>query len=148
MSSFRRHSFGVVAAVLAAAVVLPSAATATATPRGSLLGLRLVGQDACDSMFKNVYGQALAPYMFAPVRLIGEDWEPTGQLLFPYEVTVLSGEGLKARHLIPDVTYTRPGPEPTGLVTCSFTGRDEELGPYEVDISGIIRGPGSSDDVE
>lgn len=140
MSSSRRYSFGVVAAVLAA-VILPSTATATATSRGSLSGLRLVGEVTCG--FKTVYGDAVAPYMFAPVRLIGEDFAPTGQQLFPYEVTIISGDGLKARHLTPGETYTRPGPEPSDLVTCDFTGEDRELGPYQVQISGYIRGPGS-----
>ncbi len=140
MSSSRRYSFGVVAAVLAA-VVLPSTATATATPRESLLGLRLLGYETCDG-FKTVYGEALAPYMFAPVRLIGEDFEPTGQLLFPYKV-IVSGEGLKARHLSPGETYIAPGPEPTDPVTCSFSGETKELGSYSVDITGSIRGQGS-----
>ena len=145
MSSSRRCSLGVVAAVVGA-VILPSAANATPEPRGSLSGLHLVGEVTCG--FKTVYGEALAPYMFAPVRLIGEDFAPTGQQLFPYEVTIISGEGLKARHLTPGETYTRPGPQPTDLVTCTFTGETRELGAYEVDITGYIRGPGSSDDVE
>ena len=140
MSSFRRYSFGVVAAVLAA-VILPSTATATAASGGSLSGLRLVGEVTCG--FKTVYGDAVAPYMFAPVRLNGEDFAPTGQQLFPYELTIISGDGLKARHLTPGETYTRPGPEPTDLVTCDFTGEDRELGPYQVQVSGYIRGQGS-----
>jgi hypothetical protein len=41
-------------------------------------------------------------------------------VLMPYRVTA-SGEGLKARHLIPDV-YIRPGRAPKELVTCEFTG--------------------------
>ena len=142
MSSSRRYSIGVVAAVVAA-VVLPSTASATATPHGSLLGLDLVGHETCDG-FKTVYGEAVAPYMFAPVRLIGEDFEPTGQLLFPYEVVIVSGDedGLKARHLSPGETYTGPGLEPTDPVTCSFTGRTKELGSYAVEITGTIRGRG------
>ena len=141
MSSSRRSAFGVVAAVLAA-VALPSAATATATPRGSLIGLRLYGEQTCDG-FKTVYGEAQAPYMFAPVRLIGEGYEPTGLRLLPYEVMIISGDGLKARHLTPGDTYTRPGAEPDDLVTCSFIGEDRELGSYAVEITGTIRGQGS-----
>jgi hypothetical protein len=143
MSSSRRYSFTVVAGVVAA-VVLPSTATATAEPGGSLLDLPLVGEQTCDG-YKTIYGEALAPYMFAPLRLIGEDLEPTGQLLFPYKVTIIGedDDALKARHLTPGETYTRPGPQPTDLVTCTFTGVTRELGPYEVDISGYIRGRGS-----
>ena len=83
---------------------------------------------------------AQTPYMFGPVQLIGEDLTPTGTWLFPYKVTVVIGEGLKARHLVPGETYTRPGPQPTNLVTCDFTGATKEDGSFEVQITGVIQG--------
>ena len=70
------------------------------------------------------------------MQLIGEDLTPTGTWLFPYEVTVVSGDGLKARHLVPGETYTRPGLQPTNLVTCDFTGATKEVGSFEVQITG------------
>ncbi len=135
MSRTLRRTLGAVAVVVAAALV-PS--VATAAPAGSLSGLPLTGQDTCG--FKNVYGAAQTPYLFGPVQLIGEDLTPTGTWLFPYRVTVVIGEGLKARHLVPGETYTRPGQQPTNLVTCDFTGATKEVGSFEVQITGVIQG--------
>ena len=136
MSRSRRRTLGALAVVMAAALV-PS--TATAAPDGSLSGLRLHGEETCG--FKTVYATPHTPYLFGPVRLLGEDFTPTGQVLFPYEVTVISGDGLKARHLVPGDTYVRPGQEPTNVVTCYFTGSTgEEDGSFEVQITGTIRG--------
>ena len=135
MSRSRRRTFGAVAVVVAAALV-PS--TATAAPNGSLSGLLLTGEATCG--FKTVYATPHTPYLFGPVRLLGEDFTPTGQVLLPYEVMVISGDGLKARHLVPGDSYTRPGQEPANVVTCSFTGATREEGNFEVQITGPIRG--------
>lgn len=135
MSHSRRLSVGAVAAVVAAAL-LPSAATAA--PEGSLSGLLLTGEATCG--FKTVHVAPHSPFLFAPVRLLDADFKPTGQLLFPYEVKVISGEGLKARHLVPGDTYTKPGQPPNDPVTCDFTGATKELGSFEVQITGSIRG--------
>ena len=133
----RKITLGLVAtAAIAAPIAFASAATAA--PAASLSGLPLTGEDTCG--FKTVYGAAQTPYLFGPVQLIGEDFTPTGKWLFPYEVTIISGEGLKARHLLPGVTHTRPGLQPTNLVTCDFTGTTRELGDFEVQITGAIRG--------
>ena len=136
MSHSRRRTLGAVAVAVAAALV-PS--MASAAPDGSLSGLRLHGEDTCDGL-KTVYATPQTPYLFGPVRLLGEDFTPTGQVLFPYQVTVVTGEGLKARHLVPGDTYTRPGQEPTNVVTCFFTGETTEDGSFEVQITGAIRG--------
>ena len=135
MSRSRRPLVGAAAAVLAAAL-LPS--TATAAPDGSLRGLRMYGEDTCG--FKTVHANALTPYRFGPVQLLDETLEPTGALLFPYEVTVVSGEGLKARHMLPGQTFVRSGAEPKNTVTCDFTGDTREDGPFEIQITGTIRG--------
>ena len=136
MSRSRRRTLGALAVVVGAALV-PS--MATAAPDGSLSGLRLHGEDTCGGI-KNVYATPHTPYLFGPVRLLGEDFTPTGQVLLPYEVMVVSGDGLKARHLLPGDPYTRPGQEPTNLVTCLFTWATEEDGSFEVEISGTLRG--------
>ena len=125
---------GAALAVALAAAVLPSAATADAD--GSLRGLRLAGEDTCG--FKTVYAVPTASYLFAPLALRGEDFARTHTVLVPHEVTI-SGEGLKARHLLPD-TYTAKGPEPTGAVTCSFEGETREAGEFAVEITGVLRG--------
>ena len=59
--------------------------------------------------------QLLTPYFLFDAR---GTW--TRAVLMPDTVTA-SGEGLKARHLVPDV-YIRPGPAPKELVTCEFVG--------------------------
>lgn len=134
MSRSRRLTAGAVAALMAA-VLLPSAASAS--PDGSLRGLMLTGEATCG--FKTVHVTPQAPNLFAPVRLLGEDFAPTGQLLHPYEVTVY-GEGLKARHLAPGDVYTRPGAPPADMVTCEFRGATKEDGAFEIWITGAIRG--------
>jgi hypothetical protein len=135
MSRSRRRTIGA-AAVVVAAALLPS--TATAAPDSSLRGLVLSGEDTCG--FKTVHALPLTPNLFGPVQLLDETMEPTGKWLFPYEVTVLSGEGLKARHMLPGETFTRPGGLPTNAVTCDFAGATKEDGPFEVQITGAVRG--------
>lgn len=135
MSRARRLTAGALAALVAAAV-LPSGATASTD--GSLRGLLLSGEDTCG--FKTVHVAPQAPYLFAPVRLLGEDFAPTGQWLHPYEVTVISGDGLKARHLVPGDVFTRPGPPPKDPVTCDFRGATKDEGDFEIQMTGSIRG--------
>lgn len=135
MSRSRRLAVGAVAVVLAAAIQ-PSVATAAA-PDGSLRGLVLWGEDTCG--FKTVYVAPQSPNLFAPVRLLAEDFTPSREWLFPYEV-VISGEGLKARHLFPGEIYIRPGQPPENLVTCDFSGATKEEGSFEVQITGVVRG--------
>ncbi len=135
MSRFRRRTVGAAAVVMAAAL-LPS--TATAAPDGSLQGLRLYGEETCG--FKTVHANAWTPYRFGPVQLLDENLEPTGTWLLPYEITVVSGEGLKARHMLPGETFTRSGPEPANSVTCDFIGETREDGPFEIQITGTFRG--------
>lgn len=135
----RKLILGLVAT--AAASPLAFASPATAAPDGSLSGLLLSGEETCGG-FKTVYGAPQTPYLFGPVQLIGEDFTPTGKWLIPYEVTVISDAeaDLKARHLIPGETYTRPGQPPTNPVTCDFTGASKEVGSFEIQITGPIRG--------
>jgi hypothetical protein len=135
MSRSRRPTFAATAVLAAAAVLLPSAAAA---PDASLSGLVLTGEATCG--FKTVHVQPRTPNLFAPLQLMGEDFAPTRQWLFPYQVTVVSGEGLKARHLFPGEIHTRPGQPPKDPVTCFFAGSTREDGDFAVQITGTIRG--------
>ena len=136
----RRTILGLVATAAVAAPIA-FASPAAAAPDGSLRGLLLSGHETCDG-FKTVYGKPQTPYLFGPVQLLGEDFTPTGKWLIPHEITVISdaGEDLKARHLVPGETYTRPGQPPANPVTCEFTGATKEVGSFEIRITGPIRG--------
>ena len=136
--SVSRRLAGAAVAALAAAVLLPTAATAA--PDGALKGLLLDGE--CDSGFKSVYVAPRAPYLFAPMPILGADFARTGQSLFPHTVLLVSGEeeGLKARHHSPGETYARSGPPPKDMVTCDLRGDSKETGPFEVHITGTVRG--------
>jgi hypothetical protein len=135
MSRSRRPTVAATA-VLAAAALLPSAAGAA--PDASLRGLVLTGEATCG--FKTVHVHPRTPNLFAPLQLMDGDFAPTRQRLFPYQVTVVSGEGLKARHLFPGEIHTRPGQPPQDPVTCVFAGSTREDGDFEVQITGTIRG--------
>lgn len=125
------------AAVLA--VPLLAGPAPAATTDGSLKGLTLTGGCPGEpSQLKNVYTTPYTPFLFFPLALrSSETLRFTGKWLFPYTITV-SGQGLKSRHLEPDV-YTRPGPTPAKMSTCSFEGRTVD-GPFQVTISGPILG--------
>lgn len=135
MSRSRRRTVGAAAAVVAAAL-LPS--TAAAAPDGSLYGLRLASDGDCGTV-KTASGEPRTPYLFGPVRLLDGAGTPTGWL-HPYSVTVVTGEGLKARHMAPGDTFTRPGVRPTNVVTCGFSGETHEDGPFVIVITGTVPG--------
>ena len=133
MSRSRRRIVGAAAAVVAAAL-LPSAAAAA--PDVSLYGLDLESAVDCGTV-KTAYGQPWTPYLFGPVRLLDGGRTPTGWLV-PYSVEV-SGEGLKARHMLPQ-TFTRPGVQPPNVAPpCVFTGATAD-GPFEIVITGTVSG--------
>ena len=56
-------------------------------------------------------------------------------VLMPKKV-VASGEGLKARHLLPG-EYTRPGPAPKQPVTCDFVGTTSD-GDVNLQVVGTV----------
>ena len=79
--------------------------------------------------------QVLAPYFLFDAR--GGTW--TGAILMPYKVFA-SGEGLKARHLLPG-EYTRRGPAPAQPLTCNFAGTTPD-GAVNLEVVGtVIRAP-------
>lgn len=137
MSHTRRLVAGAATAIATLALV---PATSAAAPDGSLKGLVLTG--GCpgqSSELKNLIVTPQTRFLFAPLRLYDANYQPTGKWLFPYTVLV-TGEGLKTRHLTPDVPYIRPGRTPANQVTCIFDGATKEDGPFTVQITGPIRG--------
>lgn len=125
------------AAMLATPLIAGPAPAATTD--GSLQGLTLTGGCPGEpSQLKNVYTTPRTPWLFFPMALrSSETLRFTGKWLVPYTITV-SGQGLKSRHLDPDV-YVRPGPKPGKVSTCSFEGKTAD-GPFQVSIAGPIYG--------
>lgn len=121
---------------LAFAVMPPVAAAQDGTLQGLVLTGGCPGQG---SELKNVVLTPRTPNMFAPVRLLDAQFQPMHEWLFPYTIEV-TGEGLKSRHLTAGDTYTRPGRPPTNQVTCVFEGATKPDGPFQVTITGPIRG--------
>ena len=142
MSQRRRLTVAAAAAVTAVAVI---PAVATATPDQSFQGLVLSG--GCPGQagdLKNLIVAPRTPFLFAPLRLMDQDFGRTGKWLFPYTI-LITGEGLKTRHLTPGVLYTRPGWAPRTMVTCVFEGatKDGDTGKdtsFQVTITGPVRG--------
>ena len=73
--------------------------------------------------------QLLTPYFLFDARSVPR------ALLIPKKV-VASGEGLKARHLLPG-EYIRPGPAPRTPVTCEFTGTTSD-GDINLQVVGTV----------
>jgi hypothetical protein len=140
MSERRRLTVAAAAAAAAATAVALVPAVAAATPDQSLQGLVLSG--GCPGQagdLKNLVVAPRTPFLFAPLRLMDQDFGRTGKWLFPYTI-LITGEGLKTRHLTPGVLYTRPGWAPRAMVTCVFDGATKEDGPFQVTITGPVRG--------
>lgn len=121
--------------IFAVSVLAATSTAAAAPPGGSLNGLELFGE--CSGGVKSVVVKPRTPFLFAPLRLLDTQNKPTGKWLFP--VTVYAeGEGLKARHLTPGVTYVRPGRAPKAAqVTCSLYGKTAD-GDIRLEIAGPI----------
>ena len=134
MSRSRRVTVGVVAAVAGVALI-PT--TASAAPDQSLKDLVLSG--TCPPVVKNAIVAPRTPFLFAPLRLMDQDFKPTGKWLLPYRISV-TGEGLKTRHLGPGDVYTWPWRPPKNPVTCSFEGATKEDGAFQVVIEGPVLG--------
>lgn len=122
--------------IVAASVVGVAVPGAAAEPNPSLKGLELYGE--CDGVVKSAWVKPRTPFLFAPLRLLDDQYRPTGKWLFP--VTIYAeGEGLKARHMVPGATYTRPGKPPKkAQVTCSFYGKSPD-GDVRLEITGPVR---------
>ncbi len=74
--------------------------------------------------------KVLLPYFLFDT---GGTW--TRAILMPYKV-IASGDGLKARHLLPGV-YTRRGPAPKQPVTCDFAGTNPD-GDINLQVVGTV----------
>lgn len=132
------------AGVAAVALVAAGAATpASAAESGSLKGLVLSG--SCPSPSGDLKNVTVAPrsdILWLPVRFSTSEGTALRKWILPYEVTVV-GDGLKSRHLLPGVTYTRPFGPPIRPTTCFFEGATKEDGPFTVEMTGTIVGSGA-----
>lgn len=125
-----------VTALVTAVTAASAMGVAAAPPGPSLKGLELYGE--CNGEVKAAWVKPRTPFLFAPLRLLDDSNRPTGKWLFP--VTIYAeGEGLKARHMTPGETYTRPGKAPKKeQVTCTFYGKSPD-GDVRLEITGPIR---------
>jgi len=85
---------------------------------------------------KDVTTVLLGNRLLAPYFLFDLSGRWTRAVLMPHTV-IASGEGLKARHLLPDVPYTRPGPAPDQTLTCDFVGSTPD-GPVNLQVEGTV----------
>lgn len=146
MSRARHRPLGVIA-VIAAALMLPTSATAasspaaaTAPPVGLLEGLVLTGTcPGQSSDLKSVITTPLSASPWGRIHLLGSDFSDLKKVLVPHEITV-TGEGLKTRHAVPGLPYTKPGRTPANPVTCVFDGATKLDGPFKIVVTGAIRG--------
>jgi len=91
---------------------------------------------------KDVTSVLLGNRMFTPYFIFDTSGRWTRAVLMPYKV-IASGEGLKARHLLPG-EYTRPGRPPKQPVTCEFAGSTDD-GDVSLEVEGtLIRMPSPS----
>ena len=133
----------VVGAVLATVLLVPgssAAATTDPAPRGLLQGLVLTGScPGASSDLKNVIATARSASPWAPLTLADGNFTDLHKLLLPYSI-VVTGQGLKTRHAVPELPYVRPGPAPRNPVTCVFSGATKEDGAFTVTIVGSVWG--------
>ncbi|MEZ5184259.1 MAG: hypothetical protein R2720_00800 [Candidatus Nanopelagicales bacterium] len=139
------------AAVVSSMALVPSAAVSPAGAIGrdspSLKGLELKG--GCEDEtgqglpdLKVIHVTPQTRFWFAPMRILGRDFEKTHKWLFPYTLTVVDGpsEGLKTRHMTPGMPYFRPGKAPSHPIMCSFTGTSVLAGNQKSDFELLITG--------
>ena len=88
---------------------------------------------------KDVSTVLLGSRLLTPYFLFDADGTWTRAVLMPHEV-VVSGQGWKARHLLPGV-YTRPGPAPKQPVTCDFAGTTPDGGVNLRVVGTVIQVP-------
>ena len=132
MTRYRALAALVVALMLA--LLQPTSAVATPLP-GQIQAVHLTGVcPFAEGEGKDVSTVLLGNQLTTPYILIARG---TGAraILMPYRVTA-SGEGLKARHLLPG-EYTRPGLAPDQPLTCDFTGSTSD-GAVNLRVAGTL----------
>jgi len=88
---------------------------------------------------KDVSTVLLGSRLMTPYFLFDARGRWTRAVLLPYKV-IASGEGLKARHLLPG-EYTRPGRAPAKPVTCDFAGSTADGGVNLQVVGTVIQMP-------
>lgn len=122
---------------LAGGAIQPAAAAPVDDPAQ---GLALTSVcPVAEGASKDVSAVHPAGGLFGPYFLYALDAKgtlTTFAVLFPYQVT-FSGEGLKSRHVTPDLTYTRPGRAPANRIECTFNGKNAD-GAVQAVVSGTV----------
>jgi hypothetical protein len=137
MGNMNRHR-ALAALVLASMLaILQPTSVAAAPPPDRVQAVHLTG--ICpwaEGESKDVSTVLLGNRLMTPYFLFDARGTWTRAVLMPNTVTA-SGEGLKARHLLPGV-YTRPGPAPAQPVTCEFVGTTPD-GDVNLQVEGTVK---------
>jgi len=122
MGKMTRHR-ALAALVMASLLALLQPTSATAAPRPDRIqAVHLTSECPwAEGESKDVSSVLLGSRLLTPYFLFDASGRWTRAVLMPYQVTA-SGPGLKARHILPDVPYTRSGPAPNQPLTCDFAG--------------------------
>lgn len=137
MSRFRTFLLAGSGAILAAGLLVPASAGAAGETFKDLVLTGTCPGQASD--LKSVVTAPKTDNVWAQLALLdGQTFEPIDKSLKPYEISV-TGEGLKARHLLPGQVLSRPGRPPKNPVTCIFDGATKEEGAFQVTITGVVK---------
>jgi hypothetical protein len=131
----RRRALAALVLALMLALLQPTSAAAAPT-RERIQAVHLTG--VCpwaEGQSKDVSTVLLGSRLMTPYFLFDASGAWTRAVLMPYKVFA-SGEGLKARHLLPG-EYTRPGRAPNRPVTCDFAGRTPD-GDVNLQVVGTM----------
>ena len=136
MGKMTRHrALAALVMALMLALLLPTSAAAAPRP-ARIQTVHLTG--VCpwaEGESKDVSTVLLGSRLLTPYFLFDASGTWTRAVLMPYKV-VASGEGLKARHLLPG-EYTRPGRAPKQPVTCDFAGSTPD-GAVNLQVVGTV----------
>jgi len=139
----RHRALAALVLALMLALLQPTSAVAAPPPvRIQAVQLASVGPLFCpwaEGESKDVRTVLLGSQLLTPYFLFDADGTWTRAVLMPHEV-VVSGQGWKARHLLPGV-YTRPGPAPKQPVTCDFAGTTPDGGVNLRVVGTVIQVP-------
>ena len=140
MGKMTRHrALAALVLALMLAFLQPTSAAAAPSPK-RIQAMHLTG--VCpwaENQSKDVSTVLLGSRLMLPYFLFDTRGTWTRAVLMPYKV-IASGEGLKARHLLPG-EYTRPGRAPKQPVTCDFAGITPD-GDVNLQVVGtVIRMP-------
>ena len=132
MKMTRHRALAAIALGLMLALLQPTSAGAASPPKRiqavHLTGVCPYAEGESKEVSSLLLGdRLLTPYFLFDARGVAR------AVLIPQKV-VASGEGLKARHLLPG-EYTRGGPAPRTPVTCDFVGTTSD-GDFNLQVVG------------